>query len=62
MCVWDALGIAAALAENAAIDTRCPDCGDELRLTVRDGTLDRSAYVVHFFVPAMNWYADLGFT
>ncbi|MGB9184224.1 MAG: organomercurial lyase [Solirubrobacteraceae bacterium] len=62
VCVWDALGVAAALAQNATIDTRCPDCGDDLRLTVDNGKLDPSAYVVHFLVPAMNWYDDLGFT
>lgn len=62
VCVWDALGIAAALAADATIDTRCPDCGEELRLAVRDGTLEPSTYAVHFLVPAVSWYEDLAFT
>ena len=37
-CAWDAYAIPAALgAEDAVIDTECPDCGEVMRLEVRAG-------------------------
>ncbi len=51
VCVWDALGIAAALAKDAAIDACCPDCDEALRLTVRDRTIEPTAHAVHSSSP-----------
>jgi hypothetical protein len=39
ICVWDALGVAAALGADAVIDTPCGDCGDGMRLEVQGGRL-----------------------
>ena len=68
-CIWDSLGISAALAGQgrspaAAIATRCPDCGDSLRVEVRDARviLYPPDAVVHFAVPASRWWADIVFT
>jgi hypothetical protein len=37
-CAWDVYAIPAALgAEDALIDTDCPDCGEVIRLEVRAG-------------------------
>ena len=62
VCVWDALGIAAALGADARVETRCPDCGDPLELEVPDGELAPTETIVHFLVPASHWYDDLAFT
>ena len=35
-CAWDAFGICAALRADGQIETACPDCGDRLRIVVRD--------------------------
>lgn len=61
-CVWDALGILAAVDRDGVVRTRCPDCGEPLELEVRDGELAAGAEtVVHFAVPASSWWDDIGF-
>lgn len=62
ICVWDALGIAAALGKDAVITAPCGDCGEPMRLEVRDGNLARSEGVVHFAVAAHHWWDNIGFT
>ena len=62
ICIWDALGIPAALGQDAVIDAPCGDCGDPMRLEVRGSKLVRSEGVVHFAVPAHNWWDNVGFT
>ena len=62
ICIWDALGIAAALHTDATINARCADCGQEMVLSVQDGELVRSEGVVHFGVPAARWWDNIGFT
>jgi hypothetical protein len=62
-CAWDALGIPAALGVDAAVESACPDCGETLRLDVRDGALARGReLLVHLVVPASRWWADIRFT
>ncbi len=62
ICIWDALGIAAALRSDAVITVPCGDCGDPMTLEVRDGRLVRDEGVVHFAVPAHHWWDNIGFT
>jgi hypothetical protein len=62
VCVWDALGIPAALRADATITARCGDCDEEIVLEVRDGTLVRGEGVVHFAVPAARWWENIAFT
>lgn len=62
ICIWDALGIAAALDADAAITAPCGDCGARMELTVRAGRLARDEAVVHFAVPARRWWDNIGFT
>jgi hypothetical protein len=62
ICIWDALGIAAALGADAVITAPCGDCGDGMTLEVRDGHLVRSEGVVHFAIPAHYWWDNIGFT
>jgi hypothetical protein len=61
-CIWDALGIVALLRADGDVETTCEDCGEPLRLRVRNGALEPTEHVVHFAVPAAHWYDDIGFT
>ena len=62
ICIWDALGIAAALDADAAVRASCGDCGEPMTLEVRGGRLPRSEGVVHFAVPAHHWWDNIGYT
>jgi hypothetical protein len=62
ICIWDALGIAAALGTDAVIAASCGDCAVAMTLEVRDGRLVRAEGVVHFAVPAHHWWDNIGFT
>lgn len=57
-CIWDALGIPAALYRDADIIVADPAGGTPLRLQVRDGQV-RGAGFVHFLLPFSRWYDDL---
>jgi hypothetical protein len=35
-CAWDAFGICVVLETDGHIQTSCPDCGEEIRIVVRD--------------------------
>jgi len=61
-CAWDALGIPAMLGVPARIDATCGDCTDPMVIETGDGGPARGAGVVHFAVPARNWWDDIGFT
>jgi DNA-binding transcriptional MocR family regulator len=61
-CVWDALGVAAMLYQDATIHASCGDCDEALTLTVQHGKLERADGVVHFAVPAAQWWDDIVFT
>src|SRR5579859_3836556 len=60
-CAWDAFGIAALLGE-ARIFTTCPDCGGALERKISRGCLTDARGVVHFAVPARDWWVDVGYT
>ena len=63
ICIWDAVGILAVLESDGGVATRCPDCAEELRVTVSDGSIaSADDVVVHYGVPASRWYEDVGHT
>ncbi len=62
ICIWDALGIPAALHADAVITARCGDCDKEIVLTVRDGVLAHSEGLVHIAIPAIRWWDNIAFT
>ena len=62
ICIWDALGIAAALDQDARISAPCGDCGEPLHLEIDQGTLVRAEGLLHFAVAARNWWDNIGFT
>lgn len=61
-CAWDALGIPAALQADADIVSTCPDCQAQIVLTVKNGELFGANEIVHFAVPANQWWDDIFFT
>lgn len=62
-CAWDMLGIPAALHSSAAaIDAKCAESGEPLRLELRDGAVLHSGVRIHFAVPFARWYEDLPHT
>lgn len=62
ICIWDALGIPAALHSDASVAARCGDCDQEIVLDVRGGALARGEGIVHFGVPAAKWWDNIAFT
>lgn len=60
-CIWDALGISPMLKVDSDISTNCPDCNMPLELSVRGEQLHGEG-IVHFSVPARQWWEDLVFT
>ena len=62
-CAWDALGVPAALREDAVVRSECADCRGPLELEVRGGLLERGIeLLVHVLVPARQWWDDIDFT
>lgn len=62
ICIWDAMGIAAALGQDAVISASCGDCGEPMSNEIRNGRLVRHEGVVHFALPAKRWWDNIGFT
>ena len=61
-CAWDAFGIAAALKRDADIESTCADCGEILTFQIRAGKPSPQEAVVHFAVPAAQWWRDIIYT
>jgi hypothetical protein len=61
-CAWDAFGICAALGVDGRIESSCPDCGEPLRVVVRDQRPDDDDLLFHCLVPARVWWDDIVFT
>ncbi|HUF52777.1 MAG TPA: organomercurial lyase [Dehalococcoidia bacterium] len=61
-CIWDAMGVAAMLGVNATIRTPCPDCQERLLVRVESQSLVSADGVIHFAVPARQWWYDIGYT
>ncbi len=61
-CVWDGLGVIAMLGRDGTLATSCPDCGERMSLSVRDGELTPTAGVAHFAVPAARWWENIAYT
>jgi hypothetical protein len=60
-CAWDAFGICAALHEDGRIETSCPDCGESLRVALRDQRPDDETLLFHCLVSAARWWDDIAF-
>jgi hypothetical protein len=62
-CAWDMLGVAALVKEPVSAYAKCTDCGEPMSMSVDPdrGVVDPVG-VVHFLLPAREWYRDIGFT
>ena len=60
-CIWDALGIPVMLNSDAQIGTSCGDCGAAMALSA-EGDNVRGEGLLHFAVPARDWWKDIVFT
>jgi len=60
-CIWDALGIPAMLRSDATIITSCGDCGASAEIVV-SGDTARGVGILHFAIPARQWWNDIVFT
>ena len=58
-CIWDALGIPAMLNTDARVESSCGCCGESMRLRVVAGNLEPVDGVVHFAIPAHQWWQDI---
>jgi len=61
-CVWDALGVAAALHADAIIPSTDGFSGEPLTLEVKGGQPIAQPYLAHFAVPAAHWWDDIIYT
>jgi Alkylmercury lyase len=61
-CAWDALGIPAALHQEALVHSSCGQSGTPLRLQVGVEGPEPSPWLFHCQVPAARWWVDLVFT
>ncbi|HXO18670.1 MAG TPA: organomercurial lyase [Thermoanaerobaculia bacterium] len=61
-CVWDALGVAAALHEDAVVAAEDGFTGEPMTLEVRGGRPGPAECVAHFAVPAARWWEDIVYT
>ena len=61
-CAWDALGIAAALHQEAVIDASDAHTGEPITLEVINGQPVPQPCVIHFAVPAARWWEDIVYT
>ena len=61
-CGWDMFGIPVITGEPVRIEASCTDCGESVTIHADPlaGTSDSA--VVHFLLPARQWYDDIGFT
>ncbi len=61
-CVWDALGIPAALHEEAEVSASDAWTNEPIPLQVRSGHPVPQECVIHFAVPAAHWWDDIIYT
>ncbi len=58
-CAWDSFGISAAVGVDVRVETTCPGCSARLDYTAGPARPPDAALVVHFLVPARDWWSDV---
>lgn len=58
-CAWDALGISAALGEDAVIEARSDGASSPMVIEVKEGEVHGNGEITHFVQPFRRWYDDL---
>lgn len=61
-CVWDALGVSAALHADAVVEAADAHTNEPMTLEIRGGSPLPQECVIHFAVPAAKWWDDIIYT
>ena len=61
-CAWDAFGVVAMLGGSGTVHSSCGCCSETLTLEINHLELRPVEAVVHFAVPAAQWWDDIVFT
>lgn len=62
-CAWDMFGVAMLVGRSLVAEATCADCGEALAVQCDPHAPPPAhAGVVHFLLPARQWYDDIGFT
>ena len=61
-CAWDALGVPIMMRTPARVTTACGCCGEAMVLDVDRDQPPSGDAIVHFAVPALQWWKDIVFT
>lgn len=61
-CIWDGLGIIAALGGNGTLATVCPDCGQPQAVTIADAVVQHGTGLAYVGVPAHSWWENIIYT
>lgn len=61
-CVWDGLGIIAALGGNGVLATICPDCGQPEAVAIADSEVQHGSGLAYIGVPTRSWWDNIIFT
>ncbi len=61
-CAWDALGIPAALHQDAVVEASDGQSGEPITLEIRNTKPVPQPCVIHFAVPAARWWEDIIYT
>ena len=61
-CVWDALGIPAALHQDAVIEASDAHSDEPIFLEIVNSQPVAQPCVIHFAVPAARWWDDIIYT
>ncbi len=59
-CAWDALSIPNLLNSDSKSIYQCPDCEEEIQITIENENLTPTKAVVHFSIPPKIFFEDLG--
>ena len=59
-CAWDALAIPDMVGQDSHTTYNCPDCEEEIEITIKDGRLEATEAVVHFTIQPKVFYDNLG--
>jgi hypothetical protein len=60
-CAWDAYGIAAMIDRDTRCVAPCPDCGQQMDLSIKRGAVSTTD-MVHFVVPPRRFWDNVAFT
>lgn len=61
-CIWDGLGVLAALHKDGEVLTSCPCCHEAMALRAKGGKLQQAQGAIYFQLPVRDWYKDIVFT